>query len=212
MASPPPTPVSEAETLDPPELVCATLLPAHLETEETYRSWGAILDALLLETKKESEGSEEGCKAGSSDSGSVQPVESDRLKRGAGKRRKKQQKKEKERVIADDSSVTNPDSTPDLPPPRLVACRYVVCGESAVAEWQKYAPDDERQGLEPTGVLQSWSARLRDEHGTTIISDDAPPSQLVSYILYWEQSSMILNRYGSITDAAGSVPSIGFGG
>ncbi|KNC96859.1 uncharacterized protein SPPG_07691 [Spizellomyces punctatus DAOM BR117] len=182
MASPPPTPVSEMEQKDPPELVCVTLLPAHLKTDDTYRSWGAILDALLLESKKGADGSEDGFGDVASDSGSAKPGggnEQERQKRSGGKKRRKQ-KKEKEMVAVleeSDGMMEPRPSSPDIPAPRLVACRYVVCGESAITEWQKFCPQWDPNVA--SSEVASWSERLKTEQGTTVITDDAPPWKLM---------------------------------
>ncbi|KAI9094054.1 hypothetical protein DFS34DRAFT_252013 [Phlyctochytrium arcticum] len=206
IASPPPTPTtSECDVKDPPELVCLTLLPGHLNADLTYKSWATILNVVLMDSGSGKEANNGGAASGVA---STVDVAKSVKKGGAGskKRRKAQIKaattnasstaregsgdctgtKSRDRSVSLDKSTVSSStvraSTPEvsLAPPRLVACRYVIAGNSAIDEWLKYRPESEQDPTDGREDTLSWPDRLRSDRGTSPLWTPHPtPYQLI---------------------------------
>ncbi|TPX62517.1 nucleoside-diphosphate kinase [Powellomyces hirtus] len=173
VVSPPPSPTSTAE-INPPELVCLTLLPAHLTTAETYESWGVVLKALLLRDEGDDAAGERGAEKDRGDH--MSPEASTKPTRAASKRRRKQSRHQKPGQEQHAEEPVPTIKAPPPPPPRMVACRYVVCGESAIQEWRKHSGG---RRTAPSAPVVPWATRLAHHEDMTVITDDAPPWQLM---------------------------------
>ncbi|KAJ3146356.1 hypothetical protein HDU86_008549 [Geranomyces michiganensis] len=129
VVTPPPSPT--AAEMNPPELVCVTLLPAHRTTEDTYASWGRVINAILLEPDKTKQPSP------------VPPDQTERGKLGPKRRKRRHGKgaKSPDRAVTERITPEPASDTKAPPPPaRVVACRYIVLGPDAIDEWSKWCP------------------------------------------------------------------------
>ncbi|KAJ3141226.1 hypothetical protein HDU90_007252 [Geranomyces variabilis] len=128
VVSPPPSPT--AAEMNPPELVCVTLLPAHRTTSDTYASWERVINAILLEPDTLKQPSP------------VPPDQTEKGKLGPKRRKRRHGKgaKSPDRTAAERASPEPVSDTKPPPPARVVACRYLVLGPDAIGEWSKYCP------------------------------------------------------------------------
>ncbi|KAJ3172751.1 hypothetical protein HDU87_007839 [Geranomyces variabilis] len=132
VVSPPPSPT--AAEMNPPELVCVTLLPAHRTTSDTYASWERIVNAILLEPDTVKQPSP------------VPPDQTEKGKPGSKRRKRRHVKgaKSPDCTAPPERASPEPASETKAPPPaRVVACRYLVLGPDAITEWSKYCPQVE---------------------------------------------------------------------
>ncbi|KAI8820628.1 uncharacterized protein EV422DRAFT_56927 [Fimicolochytrium jonesii] len=175
----------EPPLLPQPELACVTLLPTTLTTGDTYELWGMVLKRLFAPETPPA------VKADVSEVEVALPLRCPSAGRSRNKRKNRSQQKRAAVGKADPLPpvVLAPPSdahteTPVTVPPRIVATKYVVCGESAVKEWKRWLPESYRPDGEQQSPVVSWSSRLESDVGTTDISDDenAPPWDLVSLL------------------------------